>query len=158
MLGSKKNQGVAKIDTLVGHNTRIEGDVYCSGGLHVDGEIVGNVIAESDSGAVLTLSEKGRIQGEVRVPHLILNGKVVGDVFATERVELASQACVDGNVHYKLIEMAIGAEVNGQLVHTTDKETDNYDVSSGVEENIQKDIQQDIQQDDDDDDYELKSA
>ena len=139
MLGGKKNQSVAKIDTLVGHNTRIEGDVYCEGGLHVDGEIIGNVVGESESGAILTLSEKGRIEGEVRVPNVILNGEVKGDVHANERIELASQARVIGNVYYKLIEMAIGAEVNGNLVRTSDKEKNDYDVSSADEDYTQQD-------------------
>ncbi|VAW75571.1 Polymer-forming bactofilin [hydrothermal vent metagenome] len=112
-----KKPGVAKIDTLVGRNTVVEGDVIFTGGLHVDGCIKGNVIAEKDSLSVLTLSEKGRIEGEVRVPHIILNGSVEGDVHAMDRVVLASQANVTGNVYYLLIEMAIGASVNGSLVH-----------------------------------------
>ncbi len=79
----------------------------------------GNVIAEGEGRSVLILSEHGRIEGEVRVPQVVLNGTVVGDVHASERVELASKARVTGDVHYNLIEMAIGAEVNGSLVHVT---------------------------------------
>ena len=119
MFGGKKN-GMAKIDTLVGQNTVVEGDVVFSGGLHVDGCIKGNVIAEKDSMSVLTLSDNGRIEGEVRVPHVILNGSVEGDVHAMDRVVLASKARVTGNVYYVLIEMAIGASVNGSLIHTDD--------------------------------------
>ncbi|MCK5091792.1 MAG: polymer-forming cytoskeletal protein, partial [Gammaproteobacteria bacterium] len=66
---------------------------------------------------VLTLSERGRIEGEVRVPHIILNGNIIGDVYASERIELAVQARVNGNVYYNLLEMVMGAEVNGSLVH-----------------------------------------
>jgi len=117
MFGGKK-PGMAKIDTLVGQNTVVEGDVIFTGGLHVDGCIKGNVIADKSSLSVLTLSEKGRIEGEVRVPHVILNGSVEGDVHAMDRVVLASKANVTGDVYYLLIEMAIGASVNGSLVHT----------------------------------------
>jgi cytoskeletal protein CcmA (bactofilin family) len=105
------------IDTVVGAQTRLEGDIHFSGGLHVDGVIKGNILAEAGSGSVLTVSENGRIEGDVRVPNLILNGAVEGDVHAGERVELASHARVTGNVFYNLIEMAMGAEVNGSLVH-----------------------------------------
>ncbi|MBL7003888.1 MAG: polymer-forming cytoskeletal protein [Gammaproteobacteria bacterium] len=118
MFGKKKKFSSAKIDTLIGKNTTINGDLIFSGGLHVDGKIVGNVIAEEGSMAVLILSENGSIEGEVKVPNMILNGQIIGDVFGSNRVELAAKSCINGSVYYNLIEMAIGAEVNGGLVHT----------------------------------------
>lgn len=117
MLGSRKKFRAARVDTLVGGNTVLSGDVSFSGGLHVDGTIKGNVVASDDSHAVLTLSEHGSIEGEVRVPNIVLNGAVNGDVYASERIELAVLARVNGNVYYNLLEMAMGAEVNGSLVH-----------------------------------------
>lgn len=119
MLGRKKR--TAKIDSLIGQNTEIHGDIVFTGGLHVDGKVIGNVEA-TDPGSLLTISDQGTIEGEVKIPNIILNGHVVGDVYATERVELAAQARVNGNVYYNLIEMAIGAEVNGKLVHRTGAE------------------------------------
>jgi cytoskeletal protein CcmA (bactofilin family) len=107
----------AKIDTLIGQNTEIRGDVVFSGGLHVDGTLRGNVIADQDSGSVLSVSERGLIEGDVRVPNVVMNGSVVGDVYVSNHIELAPQARVKGNVYYKVIEMARGAEVNGNLVH-----------------------------------------
>ena len=89
----------------------------------MDGKIKGNVIADVGSDAVLTLSEQGSIEGEVRVPDVILKGTVRGDVHAAERVELAARARVTGNVYYHLIEMAMGAEVNGNLVHRGEEVT-----------------------------------
>lgn len=106
----------AKIDTLVGRHTKVQGDLKFTGGLHVEGCIEGNVIAE-DEDSILILSEAGLIKGEVRVPNMVLNGSVEGDVHASNRVELATKSRVTGNVYYNLIEMAIGAEVNGSLVH-----------------------------------------
>lgn len=117
MWGNKKRTRAVKIDTLIGQNTVLHGNVEFGGGLHVDGKVIGNVIAEKDSEAVLTLSEHGVIEGEVKVPHVVLNGSVLGDVYASEHIELAPQARVTGNVYYRLIEMAMGAEVNGSLVH-----------------------------------------
>lgn len=116
----RKAPKAPKIQTLIGKDTELHGDVVFSGGLHIDGVIRGNVIAGDGSTAVLTVSEHGSIEGEVRVPNVILNGKVIGDVYAMERIELASHARVTGNVYYNLIEMAMGAEVNGSLLHRTE--------------------------------------
>jgi cytoskeletal protein CcmA (bactofilin family) len=113
----------AKIDTIIGQQTRIEGDLHFDGGLHIDGRISGNVIAEGDSGSVLTVSEHGNIEGNVQVPNVILNGTVTGNVHSGERIELAAKARVNGDVHYNLIEMAMGAEVNGSLVHESESDT-----------------------------------
>lgn len=121
MMRSKKFK-VAKISTVIGADTEICGDVVFSGGLHLDGTIKGNLTADQDSAATLTLSEQGAIEGDVRVPNVILNGKVVGDVYAAKRVELAAKAKITGTVYYHMLEMAMGAEVNGQLVHTEPQE------------------------------------
>ena len=116
MWGKPKTKA-SKIETLIGHSIEIHGDIIFSGGLHIDGKIVGNVVAEEGSDSMVVLSEHGHIEGEVRVPFVVLNGEVIGDVYAAERVELSSKAQVNGNVYYNLLEMAMGAEVNGSLVH-----------------------------------------
>ncbi len=121
--GKKTKSTTAKVDTIIGQQTRIEGDVHFSGGLHVDGHIKGGVIAEADSASVLTVSEHGSIEGDVRVPTVILNGMVTGDVRSSERIELAAKARVDGDVYYNLIEMAMGAAVNGSLVHNAETDS-----------------------------------
>jgi len=125
MLGQgKKSKGAStKVDTIIGQQTRIEGDVHFSGGLHIDGRVKGGVIAEADSTSVLTVSEHGSIEGDVRVPTVILNGRVTGDVRSAERIELAAKARVDGDVYYNLIEMAMGAAVNGSLVHNAETDS-----------------------------------
>jgi cytoskeletal protein CcmA (bactofilin family) len=118
--GKKRKTTNARIDTIIGQQTRLEGDIHFSGGLLVDGQIKGAVIAETGSSSVLTVSEHGIIEGDVRVPTVILNGTVSGDVHSEEHVELAPKARIDGDVYYKLIEMAMGAAVNGNLVHRTE--------------------------------------
>ena len=122
MLGMKNKTASkgTKIDTLIGQNSELQGEIVFSGGLHVDGTVRGNVFAEADSGSVLSLSERGHIEGEVRVPNIVLNGSVKGDVHVADHIELAEKARVHGNVYYKFIEMVRGAEVNGNLVHTED--------------------------------------
>ena len=105
------------IDSLVGPNTCVSGDLIFDGGCHIDGTVKGNVPAEPDSTSSLSISEDGTVEGGVAVPYVQLNGIVRGDVFASQRVELGPTARVIGNVYYNLIEMAIGAEINGKLVH-----------------------------------------
>ena len=120
MLGKTKKRRPTTVDSLIGQHSRVLGDIRFGGGLHVDGSIKGNVASDGDDRATLTVSDRGTIEGEVRVPYIILNGLVRGDVYANEHVELASSARVEGNVYYALIEMAMGAEVNGKLVRITD--------------------------------------
>ncbi len=116
MFGRKqgKNKGV---ETIVGPNTEINGDIQFEGWCHVDGAVNGNLTADPDSNSHLSISEDASIDGGVTVPNVQLNGIVRGDVFASQRVELGPTARVIGNVYYNLIEMAIGAEINGKLVH-----------------------------------------
>lgn len=120
----------AQIDTLIGSGTVLRGDVHFKDGLHIDGVVKGNVVAEGE-GSMLTMSEGSRIEGEVRVHNIVLNGEVKGDVHALEHIELAPQARVTGNVYYTLIEMAMGAEVNGKLVHQNEPAAPEPDAEGG---------------------------
>ncbi len=119
MFGRKQRRH-SIIDTLVGPNSRINGDLFFEGGCHIDGTVKGNVSADSASNSALSISENAIVEGGVTVPFVVLNGIVRGDVFANQRVELGPTARVIGNVYYNLIEMAIGAEINGKLVHQPD--------------------------------------
>jgi cytoskeletal protein CcmA (bactofilin family) len=114
---SGKSRKAPRIDTLIGVGTRVLGDVEFTGGLHVDGAIRGDVYSPDDGHGRLTISDSGVIEGSVRVPIVVLNGAVHGDIDAHERVQLGATARVAGNVYYTVIEMAIGAEINGKLIH-----------------------------------------
>lgn len=113
----RKPTSSATIDTLIGPKTRINGDVEFSGGLHVDGHINGNVAGDAGTATFLSVSEQGCIEGSVIAPSVILNGIVKGDIEASNRIELGSKARVLGNVHYSIIETAVGAQINGKLIH-----------------------------------------
>ena len=122
MWGSKKNKiRSSKIDTLVGQGVEINGDIKFNGGLHLDGKIIGNAIAENGSNSVFIVSDKGRVEGDVSVSFAIINGEVIGNVYASEKLELSNKARITGDVHYSLLEMASGAEVNGKMVHESEK-------------------------------------
>jgi len=115
MLGSRKKQPV--IHTLVGSHTVVRGDVEFKGGFHVDGRVEGDVRCSDDENSYLSVSEGGCIEGSVEVGKVLLNGTVKGDVICHGRLQLGATARVVGNVFYHLIEMSIGAEINGKLVH-----------------------------------------
>lgn len=117
----RKSRRPASIQTLIGENTRIEGDLLFESGCHIDGVVNGSVSASNDPDAYLSVSENGRVQGNVNVPRLGLSGAVEGDVVVTERAEFGPTARVTGNVHYNLIEIAAGAEINGKLIHEAEK-------------------------------------
>jgi len=133
---------VFNIDTLIGAGTRVHGDIQFVGGLHVDGRVQGNIVAAGErqadkKSASLSISDSGEVEGSVHAPHVILNGTVVGDIVADRRVELGATAKVDGNVYYGLIEMAMGAQINGKLIHypapaMTHEVTDSEAVAIGI--------------------------
>ncbi len=112
MARQKFDKGV----TLIAPHTEVVGDINFSDQLYVAGKVSGNVVASSEK-ATLVVSEEGCVAGEVRVPNIIINGLIEGKVYASNKVELAPQAKVKGNLYYKLIEMQLGALVDGQLVH-----------------------------------------
>jgi len=104
------------VDTLITKNTTIHGNVEFSGVLYIDGTVKGNVLA-SESGSMLTIGARGIVEGEVRVPHVSIYGEIKGDIYANEEVELMEKAKISGDVYYHLLQMAMGASVNGKLVH-----------------------------------------
>jgi cytoskeletal protein CcmA (bactofilin family) len=115
----KQRQNKSEIDTLIGAKTRINGDVEFVGGFHLDGYINGNVKCDpaTASSATLSVSDQGCIEGSVIAPNIVLNGIVKGDIEASDRIELGPKARVLGSVHYTTIETAVGAQINGKLIH-----------------------------------------
>jgi cytoskeletal protein CcmA (bactofilin family) len=120
MFGRSKRLRADVAESLIGEHAQVYGDVHFSSDLVVLGSVHGNIVATVDSGCVLSLSESSRVEGEIRVPNIIVDGTIAGDVYSSERVQLSKNARIIGNVYYRLIEMEMGAEVNGSLVHVSD--------------------------------------
>ena len=119
MLGrskAKKSRS-RRVDTVIGRTTTIKGDLSFAGTLHIEGTVIGDVKADEGEDATLVLDENGLVEGSVNVSTVLINGSVDGDIFATEHAELMTGARINGNVYYDLLEMAVGSEVNGNLVH-----------------------------------------
>ena len=110
------------IDTLVGVKSELKGDISFSGGLRIDGKVKGNITAKGEANSTLVLSEHAVVVGNVTVPHIISNGSIKGIVRASERIELQPRSEISGDVHYKVIEMAYGAVVNGNLIRELGEE------------------------------------
>src|SRR5262245_62298734 len=115
MFGRRK-QTSTRIDTLLGKTANLNGDLEFSGGLHLDGRVLGNVRSTAEDGGALSVSESGHIEGNVEVTNIVMNGTVNGDMHARDRLVLGGKARVNGNVHYGVIEMATGAVITGKLI------------------------------------------
>ncbi len=115
MFKRRGKDSIGNIDTLISRQVRVRGDIEFAGGMHVDGRVTGNVRAQGGVDASLSISEEGVIDGSVEAQHVIANGRVNGDIVASGRVVLGAKARVRGDVHYDVIEMALGAEISGKL-------------------------------------------
>ena len=122
MFFKKSNRVQNSIDTLIGADTRIDGNVFFSGGLRVDGAIKGDVTEPNASPSTLILSESGRIEGAVIASKVVINGKVIGSVKASQFVELQAKSSITGDLYYKSLEMHTGAVVEGRLVYLGEPE------------------------------------
>lgn len=103
--------------TLVASGTHVVGDVQFTGNLEVEGQITGNIIAEDGADARVRILPKGCVVGDVNVPVVVINGRIEGNIYSSHQVELAANAVVEGDLHYALIEIEKGAQVNGSFVH-----------------------------------------
>lgn len=113
----KKASNASNVTTLISKATEITGDIHFSGTLEIEGRIFGNIYADDDASASVRVRETGLVKGDIQSPLVIINGLVEGDVYSSNHIELAAKARVTGNVHYHLIEMVMGSEVNGSLSH-----------------------------------------
>lgn len=125
--------------TLIANGTHVVGDIHFAGNLEVEGQVTGNIVAEEDSAARVRILPEGRVTGDVRVPVVIINGHITGDIYSSSQVELANKAVVEGNLHYVLIEIEKGAQMNGNFVHQkADEEPGNVVVLENVTESSQE--------------------
>lgn len=140
MLSRKRNHERSQPDhsqdtSLIARGTCVNGDLRFSGALHLDGRVEGCVLGEGPD-AVFTLSEHGHVKGDIRVPHAVINGPVQGNILVTEKLELAPQSRVSGDVSYNVLEMAAGAQVNGRMTHQTHRERDEPVAALGLDDAV----------------------
>jgi len=117
MFERKHDKPQKRIDCLIGAGTTVDGDVTFSGGLRVDGTVNGNVTTANGETGTLVVSEQARIDGEIKVSHVVINGTVNGPIVADDFLELQAKAKVVGDISYRTLEMHLGAVVQGRLNH-----------------------------------------
>ena len=117
MFSKKASKPQGRIDSLVGAGTSLVGDVTFSVGLRVDGDIKGNVRGTEGQPTTLVVSENARVEGEISVSHVVINGTVIGPIHSSDFLELQTRARVTGDVEYSTVEIHLGAVVQGRLVH-----------------------------------------
>ncbi len=103
--------------TLISRATRVNGDLHFTGELIIEGQVIGNIYADDEKNAKLSIQDAGSVEGEIRAPVVIVNGKVVGNIHSSKHLELAAKGNVTGTVHYNSIEMVKGAQLNGSMVN-----------------------------------------
>ncbi len=103
--------------TLISRATRVNGDLHFTGELQIEGKVTGNIYADDEKDAKLVIADTGLVEGEIRAPVVIVNGKVVGNIHSSKHLELAAKGNVTGTVHYNSIEMVKGAQLNGSMVN-----------------------------------------
>jgi cytoskeletal protein CcmA (bactofilin family) len=117
IFGKSTSKPQNRIDCLIGAGTDIQGSVTFSGGLRIDGHVRGSIVAVDGKPSTVVLSEKARVEGEIRVSHVVVNGTVVGPIIGAEYLELQPKAVVTGDVSYRTIEIHLGAVLQGRLLH-----------------------------------------
>ncbi|MCK9487809.1 MAG: polymer-forming cytoskeletal protein [Xanthomonadales bacterium] len=109
-----------QVDTLIGRNTHVDGNIEFTGGLYIDGKVTGSIQGGPDGQAMLSISEHGMVEGDIHVPHVVINGRLVGNIHDGQNVELLANAHVQGNIQYRLLQMAVGAAISGQLLQQSE--------------------------------------
>jgi cytoskeletal protein CcmA (bactofilin family) len=111
---------VSRLSSLIASGVEVAGDVIVTDGVRIDGQVTGNVFAKPDTKGLLVLSEKGRIEGNVRVHDAVVNGTICGDIEVENFIELQAGARVTGAIRYRTLQMTCGARVEGTMVCTAE--------------------------------------
>ena len=127
-----KKQLNEKIDTLIGAESQITGDLTFSGGLHIEGSVAGEITCQDDMSAILVINKGGQVTGDISVPSAIIDGTVHGNVYTTNNLRLEEHGFINGNVYYNSLEMEAGAKVNGSLIHDRENKSESFEESSEI--------------------------
>ena len=127
-----------KINTLIGSDISIVGNVTYEGIVHIEGDIKGSLVAIRDKESKLFINKLSTITGYVDASNVAIDGMVLGNVYAYELIQLGSNANIQGDIYYKSLEMEVGAKVDGRLINCSNKEDIDHhklDIESVVNSN-----------------------
>ena len=118
--GGKNLKPQSHIHTLLSGDVRIEGNMTFTGGLRIEGDIVGDVSAIGDANNTIVITKSGKITGEIRSQHVILNGQVHGSVHCARSVAILEHGRIVGDiVDCETIEVHEGGIIDGALTRTS---------------------------------------
>jgi cytoskeletal protein CcmA (bactofilin family) len=113
--------------TLISLGTKIVGDVNFSGVLNIEGEVIGNINAVDDTSSLM-ISQDGKISGDIKVPNVLINGAIEGNVYSNVFLELSSCAKINGDLFYKELKTEKGSIINGRVIFDKlDQKSNNAD-------------------------------
>ena len=128
-----KNTAGTTLETMIGAGTSVKGDITFEGGLRVDGHVEGTITAPDGSGSRLVITDQAEVHGEVQVPNVVINGRMYGNVHASERLELHTQSSVEGDLYYEIIQMEEGADIMGTCSHVSATKAKSADAASAAQ-------------------------
>lgn len=128
-----KNTAGTALETMIGAGTSVKGDIAFEGGLRVDGHVEGTITAPDGSGSRLVITDQAEVHGEVQVPNVVINGRMCGNVHASERLELHTQSSVEGDLFYEIIQMEEGADIMGTCSHISTTKTKDGDTAAATQ-------------------------
>jgi len=106
----KKASSEADIETIIGSNTELKGQLHCSGNLRIDGQIEGNVSTEGD----IVIGEHGNVLGDIQGRSLVVAGAVTGNVNASGNLSICATGQLVGDVRVKSLNIADGGVFQGR--------------------------------------------
>lgn len=106
-----------ELNTIIGKGTQIQGNLKVQNSLRIDGTIIGDV----HSTDTIILGKDGEVQGQVKGKHVLLAGKVQGNVFASDRVYLETKAIIQGDIKAARLVVDEGALFDGKCNMGSDK-------------------------------------
>jgi cytoskeletal protein CcmA (bactofilin family) len=121
--------GKKKEVTLIAKDAELAGDISFSSQLIINGVLKGSTTG-IDPGAAVTVSPTGRVIGDIRAPMVLIHGRVEGTVYAFDALEVADGAVIQGDLHYQVLQMHMGASVQGRLIHTVPEKANEDDAGA----------------------------
>jgi cytoskeletal protein CcmA (bactofilin family) len=98
--------------TTIGPTIVISGELTSGEDITVQGRVNGQVMVRESA---LTIGEQAQLKADVRGARVIVKGRLKGSIVASERIELAPSATVDGSLSANQVILTDGTQFNGRI-------------------------------------------
>ena len=134
----KLGKTIDSFETIIGTTVRIDGNLSISHSVRIDGVVNGNIFQDEGSQAAIAIAKGAEVHGDIRADHIVISGKVVGNIFTKEMVELLGTAEIVGDITYSAIGIEVGARVTGKLNQMNESELAEFSSQSLIAQAKQK--------------------